>query len=229
LASCGNDTAVRIWNAADGAPNRELDGHATKVFSVAFHPDGKSLVTGDLKGIVRQWDLESGKLVRQLDASLLYQLDKIQECGGARQLAFDKEGKHLLVSGQKTPTGGFATGLPAVLLFDWASGKQLQEMQAGGKEDGFVYDACFHPAGFVMAASCAFPGKGHLWFWKPGEDKAFYFGGEWPNGRSLSLHPDGRLALLVSLSANMNGRGGDGPYLDGTSKIQILEFASGVA
>ena len=225
VATCGNDSMVRIWSAADGKVTQELPEHPNKVFSVCFHPDGQSLISGDLKGVIRHWDLATGKVARQLDAAILYQLDKIQECGGARLLAFDEKGERLVVAGQKTPGGGFATGLPAVLVFDWAAGTQLQEMQIGVTDDGFVYDARFHPAGFVMATSCAFPGKGHVWFWKPGDEKAFFVSTTLPNGRSLSLHPDGRrLAMLVSIAANGNGRGNDAEYKDGTAKIQVLDF-----
>lgn len=226
LATAGNETVVRLWSAADGKPLGELPGHAKIVFSVAFHPDGKSLVTGDLYGKLRHWDLESRKVVRELDASTLYQFDKIQECGGARHLAFNADGTRLLCAGQKTPGGGFAVGLPCVLMYDWATGTQLQEMQFGADDEGFVYDAQFHPAGFVMSASCAFPGKGQLWFWQPGSGKPFYVGKDMPNGRSISLHPDGqRLAYMVCISRNQNGRGAPGEaYADGSAKIHLLRI-----
>jgi len=224
LATAGNEPVVRLWSAADGKPLGELPGHAKILFSLAFHPDGKSLVTGDLYGKLRDWDLESRKIVRELDASSLYQFDKIQECGGARHLAFNADGTRLLCAGQKTPGGGFAVGLPCVLLYDWAAGTQLQEMQFGANDEGFVYDARFHPAGFIMAASCAFPGKGQLWFWQPDSDKPFYVGKDLPNGRSVSLHPDGqRLAYLVCISQNQNGRGVPGEaYAGGSAKIHLL-------
>ncbi|MBW3595770.1 MAG: hypothetical protein KY475_00685 [Planctomycetes bacterium] len=229
VATSGNDQAIRIWNAADGKLHKEWKA-PERLFSLCFHPDGKSLVSGDLKGLVRQWDVTEGKSVRELDASLLYQLDRIQECGGARHLAFDAEGKLLACAGQKKPGGGFATGTPCVLVFDWESGKLVREMPMGGEQDGFAYDAQFHPAGFVMCASCAFPGKGHVWFWKPDQEQAFYTSTKLPNGRTLSLHPDGRrLALLTSQAANGNGRQlKDGKYDGGSAKVQMLEFAADV-
>jgi hypothetical protein len=226
LATGGNDKVIRIRSCRDAALESEL-ATPEKLFSLCFHPDGKSLVSGDLKGIVRQWDVESGQCARQLDASILYQLHRIQQCGGARHLAFNPAGDLLACAGQKTPSGGFATGFPCVLVFDWKTGEVVREMQVGGDQDGFAYDAQFHPAGFVMAVSCAFPGKGHLWFWRPEDDKPFYESNSIPNGRSLSLHADGRrVAMMVSLSANGNGRQlRDGRYVGGTSKIHILQFA----
>jgi hypothetical protein len=99
-------------------------------------------------------------------------------------------------------------------------------MPMGGDQDGFAYDAQFHPAGFVMATSCAFPGKGHVWFWRPGDEQPFFSSSQLANGRSLSLHPDGRrLAMLISLSANGNGRQlKDGQYDGGSAQIRLLEF-----
>lgn len=226
VASASNDRAVRLWKAESGQLLGELPEHPQKVFSVAFHPDGRSLVTGDLHGQIRQWDIEKGALIRQFQAQPLYRLDNIQECGGARRLVFDPSGTLLACCGQKNPGGGFATGTPCVMVFDWQAGQAVREMAVGGNDDGFAYDAQFHPAGFVMGVSCAFPGKGHVWFWKPADDKAFYQSNKIPNGRSLSLHPGGQtLALAVSLSPNGNGRQlQNGQYPGGTAKIHFLEL-----
>ena len=225
VASAGYDSIVRVWSTKDGKLHKELDGHTANVFSVCFHPDCKSLVSGDLEGVIRHWELASAKLVRELDASTLYRLDNNQQCGGVRQLNLDAEGKWLVAAGQKASQGGFATGLPCVLLFDWKSGKQSQEMQIGTDTDGFIYDVHFHPDGFIMATAGAFPGKGQVWFWRPGEKEAFYISKKLPNGRSLSLHPDGRLAMLVCLSRNSNGKPlKDGEYLGGSSRIDLLAF-----
>lgn len=230
VATGGNGSLVRLWSTKDGKLQTEL-AHPHRVFSLRFHPNGKSLVSGDLEGVIRDWDLASGKETRQFDASVLYSDEaaskgRIQQCGGARTLEFDAEGKQLACGGQKTPGGGFATGIPCVVVFDWDTGKQIREMPMGGTQDGFTYDARFHPDGFVMATSSAFPGKGHVWFWRPEDDKAFFTGKKLPNGRSLSLHPDGRrIAHLTSDSPNRNGRSlKDGEYIGGSAVIRLMEF-----
>lgn len=223
VATGGNDQMLRIWSVDDGEKAVELP-HEQRIFSVCFHPDGKSVMTGDLKGVVRQWDLEKNQVVKQFDASLLYQLHRIQECGGARCLSFDSQGTRLLVAGQKTPQDGFATGIPCALLFDVESGELIQEMPVGTTNDGFIYDVGFHPEGFVMGTSSAFPGKGHLWFWMPEAEEAFLTSNKLSNGRSLSLHPDGqRMAMAISVSKNRNGRP-EGEYEGGTAKIHLLTF-----
>jgi len=229
-ATGGNGDVVRLWSTGSGKMLKELP-HPNRVFSLCFHPDGKSLVSGDLNGVIRHWDIANSKEIRQFDAAVLYNDEvktkgRIQQCGGVRLLQFDAAGSQLACCGQKTPSGGFATGTPCALVFDWKSGKQLREMPVGNAQDGFAYDVQFHPDGFVMATSSAFPGKGHVWFWRPADDKAFYTSKKLPNGRSLSLHPNGnRIAHLISKAANGNGRSlKDGEYPGGTAVIRFLDF-----
>jgi WD40 repeat protein len=226
VAIGGNGSVIRILSTSDGKVVREMSDVPDTVFSLRFHPSGKTLVSGDLKGNLREWDVASGEPGRVVEVEGLYQLSRIQECGGARHLAFDADGSHLVVGGQKTPGGGFATGSPTVVVFDWQSGERLHELVAGDTQEGFIYDTWFHPEGFVVGLASAFPGKGKLFFWQPGEDKPFFVGTKLTNGRSLSLHPDGRrLAFTISSSGNRNGRPlKDGEYLGGKARIQILRF-----
>ena len=72
------------YAAADGKPLHDLRGHQYHVQSVAFHPDGKSLVSGDLHGIVKQWDLATGKPLRELKAARLYKKIREYKQGGVR-------------------------------------------------------------------------------------------------------------------------------------------------
>jgi len=233
FATGGNGKVVRLWATADGKLKKELP-HQHRVFSLCFHPEGKSLVSGDRVGVIRQWDIAGRREVRQLSAAALYNNEaetkgRIQQCGGVRFLQFDAAGGQLACAGQKEPSGGFATGTPCVLVYDWKSGKQIREMPTGGAQDGFAYDVQFHPAGFVMATSSAFPGKGHVWFWRPADEKAFYTSKKLPNGRTLSLHPGGgRIAHLVSKSPNGNGRAlKDGEYPGGSAVIRLMNFPAG--
>ncbi len=224
-AVSGSDSNVKLYSIADGKLISEFGDHPTDVYSVAFHPEGKFLVTGDLKGTVRHWDLTTKKMVRQIEVAVLYRIDRIQDCGGVRHLMFDTAGKQLFCSGMKNPGGGFAEGGPVMLVVNWDGGTIAQEMEHGDKTHGFIYDAAFHPGGYVMATSCAMPGKGLLWFWRIGEPKPFYVSDNLPNGRSLSLHPDGkRLAMVISVAPNANGRPQGDKYVDGTAKIQLLDI-----
>ncbi len=226
IATSGNDREICIWNSQDGKLVDKLPTQSETVFSLCFSPAGNSLVSGNLKGEVHEWNTSTKKVLRTFDASQLYQLNRIQDCGGARHLTIDSSGKYLLCAGQNEPQGGFASGTPAVIVFDWKTGKMTQSMLVGDKQDGFIYDAVFHPAGFVMGTSCAFPKKGKFWFWMPGDKKAFFTSPKINNGRSISLHRDlQHLALMISVSPNANGRKlKEGKYQGGSSKIHILKF-----
>lgn len=207
LASCGADGKLRLWNAADGVPVKDLVGGGEELFSLAYHPFGESIFAGDWKGMVRQWEVASGKLVREFNAGVLYKVDRIQDVGGVRSLAIDKEGKLLAVGGAKPATGGFVTGVSAILLFDAASGELKQSLDVGTANDVYVTDLAWHAAGFFMAVTSGQPGSGKLFFQRPEDKEAFFSTNAMPNCHSLSLHPGGLKLAVVSTNRDSNGNG----------------------
>jgi WD40 repeat protein len=226
LASGGNDRRVRVWSAEDGKRLHEFV-HEQDLLSVAIHPDGKSLVAGDLKGKVLHWDLTASKLVRELDASTLYKLDRLQDVGGVWRLAFDEGGQTLAVAGVQQGNGATVQGVPLVLLWDWATGKQEHSLALGDKTDCFVHDLLLHAEDFVMAVTSGTPGRGKLVFWRPGEAKPFFETTRMPNCHSLALHADGRRLAVAATSANSNGNGRllrDGKYPGNSSPIHLFRL-----
>ena len=230
VAIGGNDSVIRILSTTDGTLIRETEQLPHEIFSLTFHPGGTSFVAGDFHGVIREFETETVKQKREFEATGFYQLNHMQDCGGVRQLAFSPDGSQLIAGGMKEPSGGFAKGSPVLQLFDWKTGNQLHELVPGDSQDGFIYDVWFHPDGFVVGTASAFPGKGKLFFWKPGDEKPFYVGTKLTNGRSIALHPDGhRLAFTMSDSRNANGRPlKDGEYAGGTAKVHVLTFSEAV-
>jgi WD40 repeat protein len=57
VASAGEDTTVRLWDAMSGKQLHKLRGHTGIVTSVAFSPDGQLLVSGSRDRAVKVWDL----------------------------------------------------------------------------------------------------------------------------------------------------------------------------
>ncbi|OJA13325.1 hypothetical protein AZE42_12479 [Rhizopogon vesiculosus] len=58
LVAAGSlDTGVRIWDVGTGMLIERLRGHTDSVYSVAFTPDGKGLVSGSLDNTLKYWDI----------------------------------------------------------------------------------------------------------------------------------------------------------------------------
>ena len=191
IASCGNDHAIKLWKAADGAPVRTLEGHASHVYNVAFSPDGTRLVSCDLKGIVKDWNLKTGKCERDIDAKVLHKYDPsfMADIGGARGMAFKADGSAVAVCGITNVSNAFAgVGNPAVVLIDWADGK-AKLLKTKDAFQGTAWGVVFHPSGAVIAAGGA--GQGRVWFWK-GDDPASAHTLTVPsNARDLTISPTG--------------------------------------
>jgi len=200
VATGGNDAMVRVWSSADGTLVKELSGHARHVYNVAFHPSGRQLVSGDLMGVLKQWEVGSWNLVRDLDAKLLSKYDPTfkADVGGIRGIDFSPDGKSLAVAGITEVSNAFAgLGVPAVLLFDWESGKQVKVLKPKENIQGSVWGVRFHPAGgFLIGAGGG--GAGAMWFWKPDDEKSFHTIALPSVAYDLVLHPDG-LRLAVPL------------------------------
>src|SRR5262245_693432 len=210
LATCGNDNLVKLWNIRDYSLIRQLEGHQWHVYNVAFHPGGSFLVSADLHGVVRQWDLSSGRETRQLDCSILYRYDPtfMADHGGVRSMAFNGDGSLLACAGITDVTNAFAgVGKPAVVLFDWQTGRRRQVLRPQANFQGTAWGVVFHPTGFLAAAGGG--SGGALWFWRPDQERSFHAVNLPNNARDLHIHPDARRLAI--------------PFFDGL--VRIYEMA----
>ncbi len=57
---------IRFWRDPDGQCTAALRGHTDDVWSIAFDPDGTTLVSGSWDQSVRLWDLATQKVIRTL-------------------------------------------------------------------------------------------------------------------------------------------------------------------
>lgn len=205
LATCGADRKVCLWTREGKKVREWQDGE--DVFSVAFHPDGQSLVSGNLKGNIRQYEVASGKHQRDLNASVLYLLHRLQDVGGARCLQFDAKGAVLACAGITPKNGANVQGKPTILLFDWKSGKVKETIQIGATSDGFVYDLELHPNGYLIGVTSGNPGTGKFFCHTPGEEKPFFLWTKIANCHCVSLHPNGKLVAVSGTNRGSNGNG----------------------
>ncbi|MBI1830447.1 MAG: WD40 repeat domain-containing protein [Planctomycetes bacterium] len=197
FATCGNDNLVKVWNVADFTLARQFEGHTCHVYNVAFHPDGRHLVSGDLRGNIKQWDLQTGREVRQMDASVIFRYDPTfrADHGGVRSMTFNADGSLLACAGITNVSNAFAgIGNPAIVLFNWQTGQRSQVLRVNPAFQGTAWGVVFHPSGFVIGAGAG--SGGGLWFWRPTEANSIQNIAVPNNARDLAITPDqGRLAV----------------------------------
>lgn len=240
-ATCGIDKRVRIWSAEDGAKqldfavgegpefeprNGSLDGD---VACLRFTADGQGLITADLKGQIRIWDLQGPpRVVRSFDAGSLFKLDRLQDVGGVRCLTVDGESKWLAAGGTAPKNGGTVVGIPTALLFDYATGELKQTFTYGQPNDCFVSDLAFHPRGYLLATTNGTPGSGQLIVQPLSETQPLFVTKKMVNCQSVAVHPDGARLAVAATNAGSNGNGRpltkDGAYATNKSPIVLWKL-----
>jgi WD40 repeat protein len=204
IATVGNDAAVRLWNMSDGAQVRQLLGHERPVYSVQFHPSGEFLVSGDLVGVIKQWNVATGELVRTFDAKPLYEYNGGQQVdyGGVRTMAFSADGKRLTAGGLykgSNPLG--AVNEPLELLWNWDDQKLLRSHIAEGITAGVIWRSAYLPDQTIVAACGG--NAPHLLFWKEDADKDFHRLAMPNSTRDMDVHPDGIRVATAHFDKNV--------------------------
>ena len=169
------------------------DSTEGRITTLAFHPDGTSVVYGTTAGELVQKDLDSGDLIRRFRAS-----DQLG-IGTISSLAFDAEGKRL-VSGSCEQENVTATSCTdsVIVLWDVATGTSLRRFRAARLEDAqpTVTALAFSPLAPWLVAGYA-DGSVTLWNWENGEEYYRFADGVEPIN-NVSFNPIDGSQYLVS-------------------------------
>ena len=64
LATAGDDQLIRLWQPLTGECLSTFQGHTSKVWSIAFSPDGRTLASGSDDQTIKLWDIETGRCIK---------------------------------------------------------------------------------------------------------------------------------------------------------------------
>ncbi|HEY7314001.1 MAG TPA: serine/threonine-protein kinase [Gemmataceae bacterium] len=174
LATAGEDTVVRVWDAATGQNLFRLRGHTDVVRGVAFHPDGLRLASASEDGTLKIWDVLKGR-----ELSTLRPMGKFAVL---RTAVFSPDGRRLASS---STTG-------TIYVWDPDTGQEVLA-QAGGYFA--VLGLAYHPDGRSLV-SADLDGRVRILDTATGKFLVTCQGPS--NLRTLAVSPDGQHFALGS-------------------------------
>jgi WD40 repeat protein/serine/threonine protein kinase len=176
------EARVRLWDLATGREGPSLDAPAARTLfgnAVAISPDGKYLAAGDRPGLIKLWELPSGRLVRTLTGHL----------GDVRGLAFSPDGLSLASASEDST------------IRVWSTENGTETMVFRG-HIGQVHGLAFNPDG-TRLASGGIDGKIKVWDLTLHPELASLPAYQiWPMRdeiEALAFRPDGQALVLVQM------------------------------
>lgn len=207
IVSVGDDMLVKIWDASTGELSRSLTGHerqtpqgfATALYTAAVSPDGKTIATADRIGDVCVWHVESGKMLRRIQAPEFYTYDSVKRSrslGGIRSVNFSPDGLHIAIAGigAVTNVDGFV-GPARIEIWDWQKGERTLAIQ--DKHNAVLNHVIFHPTRPLIIAGGGGDGGGVLVFCDKAKGSVTHLAKPKGHLQRFSLDPKGERVLAA--------------------------------
>ncbi len=212
IATGCHDGKIRLFDLVKKALQKEITAHITMkpavlanpVYTVAFSPDGKQLLSSSFDKTLKLWDVTSGNLVREFKAF--------------HEKEFPKGHQEEVFTAAFSPDGKFVAsgsgGLERVIkIWNVADGTVVRDLANPNiKSDpklpmshpGWVYQLRFTKDGKLITVGDAPKNQGYLAVWNPQDGKLLYDDTQ-PIGSffSLALTPDEK---TIALAAGSRGR-----------------------
>ncbi len=176
LLATGHDLDVRLWDRATGKLLYKLAGHATdskrrygnEHGPLAFHPDGKRVFAGHADGMIRTWEVATGRLLQTIKAPE----------AAVMSLALSKDGRQLAIG----------RGAKLVQVVDADNGQVVRSFEA---HEQHVQAVAFSPDGRTLASG-GLDGRIRTWDPKTGQPQRTFTGSHTVGVMALAFAPDGK-------------------------------------
>ena len=173
------DNTARLWDVTTGQEFRRFEGHTEAVWSVAFSPDGRQVLTGSWDKTARLWDVATGQELRRFEG----------HSAAVWPVVFSPDGRQVL-----TGAGHFVGVAPdnTARLWDVATGQELRRFE--GHTD-MVSSVAFRPDGRHILTGSQ-DGTARLWDAATGRELCRFYG--FTDGHWLILTPEGYFDTDIS-------------------------------
>jgi WD40 repeat protein/DNA-binding XRE family transcriptional regulator len=173
---------LQLWDTNTGQLQRVFTGDELVQWGVRFSPDGRYLLSGNLSGVARLWDVATGQEMRQF----------IHPAGmNIYDVAFSLDGKHIL-------TGGPNPDRPIAIaqVWDTRTGEVILRLNLPAHDDA-IFRVAFSPDGQTMLTAHGIPPAVKLWEAGTGKEiRQFTSHTGWVTGAAFS--PDGAYIATAS-------------------------------